>query len=131
MIRSKKETQSKKPVWKKMTRGTLYPFPNQRNIKIEKNETVEATQQELGRFINQFELIQDGTGEYKINTTKPVQSSTFENVEKETYRVEKMKDVEGGLYEVIASSGKVMADDLTLKKAEALKAQLEKETVEE
>ncbi len=137
----RKTNTSTKPSWRKITQGTLYPFPTQRNRRVKFKETVQATPEELGNKINQFELVEPGSGEYKIDTdafaiqkeeapaadvvktpTPPVDSS----IDEEEYEV---KHAGGGWYNVVSSTGKVMnSEKLRSTDAQDLKTALEEHT---
>lgn len=60
-----------KPLWKKITRGTLYPFANRRNVKVTQNGTLEATEDEIEKFKEHFQLLREGTGPYKSAKIAP------------------------------------------------------------
>lgn len=139
MKRKTHTTSNVKPSWRKITEGTLYPFPTQRNRRVKHKETIQATAEELGNKINQFELVDPGAGEYKIETTSlPVKeegsSVTVEPVkskehapDKETYTIQ---HVGGGWYNVVSSTGKVMnSDKLKSADAQSLRDSLEEETI--
>lgn len=121
-----------KPRWKKITRGTIYPFPNQRNKRVKPFEVISATEEEIVKFREHFELVQDGTGQFK--TKNPAKTVTDTKrlatpVEKESYKVIPVGE---GLYGVESPAGKKINDDgLTKEAAEELKATLEKETTED
>lgn len=148
------EEVNQKPLWKKITPGTLYPFPDKRNKRVKPSEQIYATAAELGKFVKQFQLIKDGTGIYRtkpaetkpatagpagtkakpgtpkadkpVKSTKPAKSET---TPKETYSLQK-NEVTGG-FNVISPAGKVMNDEeLIEESAAALKEKLEKDSAE-
>lgn len=60
MERKKKEskqTKEKKPMWRKITPGTLYPIPRNTSRAARQGEPFEATEEELGKYADQFEEI--------------------------------------------------------------------------
>jgi hypothetical protein len=120
--------QDQKPVWKKVTRGTLYPFPR-KPTKVKPNDTLVASEEEIAKYRDHFELVQDGTGEYIVKNvvqTKPDIAMLRREAEKEEY---KLIPIGQGLYNVESPSGKTMNDKgLKLEDAEALKVSLEDET---
>lgn len=139
------EVPSGKPIWRKTTQGTLYPFPKQRSRRVKFKEEIQATVEELGNKINQFELVSPGSGEYKVErvyprpTPKPTPTPTPQREEAKQDEVQKdvpaketyiIKHVGGGWYNVESSVGKVMNNQkLRSSDAEALKGSLEDETV--
>lgn len=117
-----------KPQWKKITRGTLYPFPSKRNRRVKPNEVIRATKEELGKYINHFELVKDGTGQYQMATSAPKPARAPKppkpTVGEDTYTL-----VSAGedLFNVISASGKVLnASPLDADSAEELRSKLEK-----
>lgn len=128
---SSEEQKDQKPKWKKTTRGTLYPFPTQRNRRVKPFETISATEQEIAKYRDQFELVADGTGIYKTAEDKPKvkKPAKPEITEKDTYTLEPL---EGGGFNVVSSAGKVMNDTpLSEEEATALKASFEEEVPED
>ena len=122
-----------KPQWKKITRGTLYPFANQRNRRVKPNEVIFATEEEISKFKEHFELVAEGTGTFKPKTAKPKAKPAITlppaKVEKDKYELIPAGDE---MFNVVSSVGKVMNDaPLVESFAQELKASLEKETVEE
>lgn len=114
-----------KPVWKKITRGTLYPFPKQRGVRVEPNKTIEATEEEIARFRDQFELVKDGTGIYRVKKDEPTPPPP--GPEPEVYTLAP----ENGAFNVLSEAGKKMNETpLSLEEAEELKSSLEKVTTE-
>jgi len=128
MKRTKKE--SSKPLYRKITRGTLH-LRDKDNHRIKPKQEIRATPEELGKWIDEFELIRnaDGSlpkggkkkGEKKKEKKKEAPAKIFD-----TYTVE---HIEEGWYNVLSSSGNVM-NESKLREADAkdLKAQLEEET---
>lgn len=117
-----------KPQWKKITRGNLYPFPSKRNRRVKPNEVIRATKEELGKYINHFELVKDGTGNYQIvdPTPKPARAP---KLPKPTAGGDTYTLVSAGedLFNVISASGKVLnASPLDADSAEELRSKLEK-----
>lgn len=120
-----------KPQWKKITRGNLYPFPSKRNRRVKPNEVIRATKEELGKYIDHFELVKDGTGEYQMATTAPKPARAPKPLKPITGG---KKDVEYSLvgageelFNVVSASGKVMnASPLDADSAEELRSKLEK-----
>lgn len=119
-----------KPRWKKISRGTLYPFPNQRNRRVKPNEVIDATEDEISKYRSDFELVRDGTGPYKIKSTAPVPKPKYvAKVQKDVYNLIPIGE---GLYNVESTGGKVMNDHpLKRDEAEALQKSFDAETVED
>lgn len=126
-----------KPTWRKITQGGLY-LQGKRNYKIKHKEEIQATPEELGRFVNQFELIKPGTGEFEIDPADfkgpeptvlvPVKGAkrTAPAEEKEIYII---KHVGGGYHDVLSPTGKKMNEkSLKMDKALDFKQALEGET---
>ena len=126
----RKSTPDTKPLWRKHTQGTLYPFPKQRNRRVKFKETIEATEEELGNKRDEFDLVRDGTGVYKVSehgklsaAQREVAPPTTPSPDKDTYEVE---EASKGWFNVVSSTGKVMNDKkLRQADAEELKASLE------
>lgn len=120
--------ESIKPVWKKISRGTLYPFPKQRNVRVKPFEKIQATEEEIAKYRDQFELVKDGTGDYKVKPTKAEPKP--EPALPEEY---KLVEVGENQFNVVSSSGKVMNGKKPLFEDEAqqLKDQLEEVQEEE
>lgn len=148
--RTKKIIQQKaadeKPQWKKITPGTLYPFPHKRNRRVKPSELISATKEELGKFVNQFKLVKDGTGVYapktaavksiakpKADKGSPTETKTTPSTKGEKKTADKNKgfsiqknEATGG-FNVVSSAGKVMNDEeLIEESAKALLENLEK-----
>ena len=120
------------PLWLKIQGGNLKLVHRRGRIKFK--EKVRITEEELGKYRDQFKLLENGTGDYKVSKEAklglPEQPpSTAQPADKDEYNVE---HVGGGWYNVISGSGKVM-NETKLKSADAeeLKSQLEEETVEQ
>ena len=121
-----------KPKWKKIQGGNLTLAGRRGRIKYK--EVLRISEKELGKYRDQFELLEDGTGEYKVSEAaveglpekQPIPAIP---VKKEEYHV---KHTGGGWYNVESGSGKVMNEaKLRSEDAEELKAQLEEETIED
>ena len=118
-----------KPLWRKITPGTLYPFPAQRDRMVKPKEVIRATQEELGKFVDEFELLEDGKGKNKVSKEPGSNQDNLSTVDKEVYEI---KSTRGGKFNVFSESGKKMNDKaLTANEAEELKNSLEEETPEE
>lgn len=121
----------KKPLWRKMTSGKLYlhrkPF-----VPIKPKQKVLATEEELGNHVKDFELLDKGSGRYEFKpkkVEKPEEEKPVEGAEKEVYMVE---HVGTGWYNVLSPAGKVMNESkLRSEDAQALRAKLEEETIED
>lgn len=152
--RTKKPIQEKavdqKPQWKKITSGTLYPFPHKRNRRVKPSEVISATKEELGGFVNQFKLVREGTGIYapKKAITKPISKPKAEKEDttvdsaaavkaQPTRRTKKtdskdkgfsiQKNEATGGFNVVSAAGKVINDEeLIEESAKALLENLEK-----
>lgn len=121
-----KRGEKDKPLYKKITPGTLYPFPNQRGRRIKPGERIRASQEELEHVADQFELVENGKGKYKVKKSK---KDIIEIPEGEKYNV---KSIGKGWFEVISQEGKVMNEKkLRAEDAESLKKSLEEETTAE
>jgi len=119
-----KRGEKNKPLWKKITRGTLYPFPNQRNRRVKPQEQIRASEEELAHVIDQFELVEDGKGEFKVKGVK--KEETVEIPDGEEYGV---VSAGRGWFNVVSQGGKVMNDKkLRAEEAKELKDSLEEET---
>lgn len=129
----KRTVDTSKPLWRKITHGTLMLTDHPTRIKPK--EEVRLTQEQLGKWQDEFELLEDGTGKNKVS--KKLTPKSIAEVEanaptpdKETYKV--VVAGTAGWYNIVSSDGKVMNDKkLRAEDAEALKEQLEEETVEE
>ena len=128
-----KRADTTKPLWKKITRGSLYLAGKPRK-RIKPNEKIRATQEELGVRVVEFELLDKGSGKHefkpkpKEEAEKPREESV-EIPEKEIYTVE---HVGTGWYNVLSSVGKVMNENkLRSEEAQALREKLEEETIED
>lgn len=126
----RKDKNENKPLWRKITPGTLYPFPNQRGRRVKPKETIRASREELEHVIDNFELVENVTGEFKVKKkylTK--ESEDIGTPEKDEYSVE---SVGPGWFNVLSPEGKIMNDKkLRAEAAEELKESLEEETIEE
>lgn len=121
-----KRGEKNKPLWRKITPGVVYPFPNQRGRRIKPQEQVRATEEELGKKIKHFELIEDAKG--KKATKAPKEAEEVEIPEGENYGI---ISVGKGWYDVVSSEGKVMNEKkLREDAAKELKESLEEETSE-
>ena len=120
-----------KPKWKKTQGGNLTLAGRRGRIKYK--EVLRISEAELGKYRDQFELLENGTGEYKVSTAaklgKPEPPPPVAPpVDKEEYAV---KHVGGGWYNVLSESDKVMNETkLRSEDAESLKSQLEEDTIE-
>ena len=105
---TKQVVETKKPLWVKKTGGFLRLQNGGRRVKP--NEKIYATRAELGRYLNQFELLRD------------VASDREEFAKDESKRVkaeEKLggegpfapKHIGGGYYNVLSVDGKQMNED--------------------
>lgn len=130
--KSKTETTGPvKPRWRKITRGTLYPFPNQRNRRVKPNEVISATEAEIEKYRDQFELVSDGTGSLKVKTTDAPKAKKEKLAKKPEKESHELVPIGEGLYNVMSPAGKQMNEEgLKLEEAQALKVSLDKETVE-
>ena len=114
-----------------MTSGKLYlhrkPF-----VSIKPNQKVLATEEELGNHVEDFKLLDKGSGTYEFKpkkVEKPGEEKPVEVPEKEIYTVE---HVGTGWYNVLSSVGKVMNENkLRSEDAQALREKLEEETIED
>ena len=126
-----KRADTTKPLWKKITRGSLYLAGTPRK-RIKPNERVRATEEELGKWVAEFELLDKGSGNHEVTSVKvgePGEEESFGTPEKEIYTVE---HVGTGWYNVLSSVGKVMNESkLRSEDAQALRAKLEEETIED
>lgn len=127
-----KRAEKNKPLWRKISPGTLYPFPNERGRRVKPKETIRASREEIEHVIDQFELIENVKGEFKVKK-KFLADSEEENIPgapaKDSYSVE---SAGGGWYNVLSPEGTVMNDKkLRAEAAEELKESLEEETIEE
>lgn len=133
----------KRPLWRKTSSGTLTlrgPGMDPRR-RIKPNQTLHATAEQLGGFINQFELVSDPGGQVTsedlaLSATKPeaakaagkpapepTKAPTKPSVEK--YEV---RHVGSGWYDVVSPEGKTMNDKkLRSTEADELKEELEAE----
>lgn len=124
---NKTEDKAVKPLWRKTTGGKLYPFSGKMNVRLGQGDTIHATAEQLGRFLDQFELVNDGTGEYKMQ--QPVAKVPVTPSKKETYQ---LKAAGKDWYNVVSSANKKMnSTKLNKEDAEKLKASLEEETSED
>ena len=124
MIRADKT----KPLWRKTTRGSLYLAGKPRK-RIKPNEKVRATEEELGKWIVEFELLDKGSGknEFIPKSKEQVEEEKLNIPDKEEYMVE---HVGQGWYNVVSPSGKVMNEKkLRSDDADTLRSQLSEETL--
>jgi len=98
---------------------------------VKPGESIRATQDELEKFSDDFELVENGKKEFKIKDVKKVKSSGNDEEEKipsepkEEYTVEHSG---AGWYNVLSPAGKVMNDSkLRQDVAKELKAELDRE----
>jgi hypothetical protein len=135
-IANKPEAKSKKKVlhevgankssWRKTTLGALYPFRD-RSICVRQGEIVQATAEELGNKIDQFELVSGDAAAFTGNAGSENVSVTItdNSLDKKVFS---LKEVEPDWYNVESASGEVMNNEkLSLADAEALKVALEEE----
>ena len=120
------------PLWRKDAHGTLMLVGHPTRIKPK--EEVRLAQETIGKFINKFELLQDGKGKNKVDKKLfPEAIAAKEKAapipDKDEYKVE---HVQGGWYNVVSGEGKVMNESkLRSADAETLKLKLEEEQKEE
>jgi hypothetical protein len=150
----RKKQVEKKSRWKKITRGTLYPFPSNRNRRVKQNEIIEATEEEIAKFRDQFELVPERNvtkgpaGRFvspkaaeKPVTEKPARvrnkklkdEPPVKHLNVLTEDLEEYSIVPAGndLYDVLSPAGKKMNEEsLDLKKAGLLKESLSQKTTE-
>lgn len=125
---SSEEVADQKPTWKKVTRGSLYPFPGKRSKRVKPNETIQATEAELSHVKEHFQLVKDGTGVHRVKAIRPEEPEFISPV-KGVYAVTPAGE---GLYNIVSPGGKVMNEvGLSLEDAEDLKEELEEETEED
>lgn len=110
-----------KPIYRKTAPGTLilrHPISARLKQKME----MEATEEELGSFLDQFELIKAGTGIY-------ADTFTLSEIESEELEERYTLDHQGrGKFNVVGPDGKIINENLLSKdEAENLKQQLEAE----
>lgn len=127
----------KLPLWRKITPGALYPFPGKTNRRVKFKEEIRISEKDLGTRVDQFELVEDGKGEYKVSSKAKGEEQEKEeqpepqpkqSAEIDSYTIE---HVGAGWYNVVSSDGKVMNEKkLRSEEAKELKASLEEETVE-
>lgn len=122
----------KKPMWKKVTRGTLYPFPTQRNRRVKPHETIEATEEEIAKYRDEFVLVKDGTGKFKVSEKKQPKTTRPLAKEKEPVETYSLEPIGDGLYNVLSPAGKAMNDKgLKRDDAEQLVKSLQSEASQE
>lgn len=132
------QSSDQKPKWRKKTLGKLYLSVGgaSKRMRIKPGDEVSLTRDELKGFVDQFELIHPGTGDFK---TDLLEVSNAEAVKEEvvskkgpTPEIEigdyELKHMGRGKWNVLSPTGKVMNNEkLTRHDAEALKEQLEAE----
>jgi hypothetical protein len=122
-------TEDQKPVWKKITRGKLYPFPRKRNVRVKENEKIQASEEEIEKYRDHFELVKDGTGEFKVKSNTEPGKKVVKLAPKANLETFELVPIGEGLYNVVSFGGKKMNEEgLDLEAAEKLKEELEKET---
>lgn len=126
-----KRANQDKPLWRKISQGTLYPFPTQRGRRVKPKETIRASYEELEHVIDQFELIDNVKGEFKV--PKKFLMAHTEEVggipAKDEYSIESAGN---GWFNVLSAERTVMNDKkLRAEEAQELKESLEEETIEE
>ncbi len=119
-----------KPLWRFKDRGTLMLRTHPTRIKPK--EEVRLSQEQIAGHEEDFELLENVKGKYKVKKNFKSIAEVEEDAEapeKDTYEVE----VAGiGWYNVVSSDGKVMNETkLRAQDAEVLKTQLEEETIEQ
>ena len=137
----------RKPTWKKVTPGKLYPFTDKarRGERVAPDGFVQATAEELGKYVSDFELHKPGTGDYEGTEEIAVETESEVKAEggakskakklkasatPETYSLKPVKDTD--LFDVVSSAGKKMNEKpLDAESAEELKEILEEETEQE
>lgn len=128
-----------KPLWRKLTLdespnniGKLYLREFRKGM-IKPNEKIRATEQELGRCVDEFQLVD--AGDYSVE----VPAVSTEEETKEELKVSKVPGekytvvhVGGGWYDVVSESNKVMnGSKLRSDSAQKLVNDLEQETIVE
>ena len=126
------------PLWRKLTGGSLRCASGR---KIKPKEEIRISAEELGKFVNQFKLLEDGSGSNKIPeddkpSTKDRLGRDIKKEEEEAPVPENeeyfIDHVASGWFNVVSGSGKVMNESkLRSEDAEKLKASLEEVTTEE
>lgn len=121
MERKKKE--EKKPTWRKITPGTLYPFPRNASRAVRgMGDTIEATEEELGKYIDQFEAV-------KAKDVKEDPQAVKEAA-KENATTFKVVDDGSGKYNVIGEDDEPQNEEpLSVDEANAMKDALDKEAI--
>ncbi len=120
MERSNKD----KPKWIKRSHGTLV-LRSPSKLRLKHNQEFRASVEELGKYIDQFELLENVKGKYKVKKKKdePEDSNKGEQPPEEIYDIE---HVAGGWYNVVSPTGKVMNEKkVKSEDAEKLKLKLE------
>ncbi len=101
-----RDQKSTKPLWRKTTTGTLYPFPNKRNQRVRHKEEIRATREELGKYVDQFDLIEGDAELHKQVAENKAPKAVAEKAALETYEA---IHTGGGWHNVVqASTGKIM-----------------------
>ncbi len=117
------------PLWRFKDRGTLMLRTHPTRIKPK--EEVRLSQEQIAGYEEDFTLLENVKGKYKVKKNfKSIAEveGEAEAPEKDTYKVEHLGK---GWHNVISSDGKVMNETkLRAEDAEALKEQLEEETIE-
>ena len=119
----RKKNQEKKPTWRKITPGTLYPFPRDASRAVRGiGETIEATEEELGKYVNQFERVKPKDGRVDLQAQK---DTAKENAE--TFRV---VDAGSEKFNVVDEGDEPQNEEpLTADEANAMKEALDKEAI--
>lgn len=121
-----KRAEKNKPLWRKITPGVLYPFPNQRGRRIKPQEQIRATEEEIAHVRDNFELVENVSGKHAAKA--PKEAEEVEIPEGENYGI---MSVGKGWFDVVSSEGKVMNEKkLREDAAKELKDSLEEETPE-
>jgi hypothetical protein len=114
-----------KPLWRKTSTGTLYPFANRRSLRVKFKQEIRATKEELGKWIDQFELVENVSGKNKVNP-EDLKEEVVKTPDKDVYS---LIHVGVGWYNIESSAGKVMNEKkLRQVDAKALLEKLEQET---
>jgi hypothetical protein len=127
---SRNKSEHKKPLWKKISRGTLV-IRNPRYHRIKFKESVYIEHELIEKNISEFELLENGTGPYKVDLEEikelPANDAAElpEGPEKDSFEV---KSVGGGWFDVLSASGEKM-NDKKLRKEPAAKLVEELESI--
>ncbi len=110
----------KRPLWKKISPGTLVLRALDRKRRIKPKQLVHATPDQLGSHISEFELIE---GKVDMDKYKDQDTPSATKTKEEGYTV---KSASRGWYDVLSPDGKKMNEKgLRAKDAKALKEELE------